>query len=463
MPVDILTTALFEGTDSVPGWEYIKTYAPLALALGSIKYYFRGATNTWERDLHGKVYLLTGGTSGVGAHIAYELAMKGAQVILLVRSMEDIWVVDFVNDLREKTNNILIYAEECDLNSLYSVRKFATKWLDNQPPRRLDGVICCAAEAIPSGRQRQFTIDGVEKQLGINYFSHYHLLTLLGPSLRVQPPDRDVRVVLATCTSQAIGTVDLDDLLWKSKTYPKNQPWKIYGTSKLLLGLFAREYQKRISEYERKDGMKCNVTINLVNPGIMRTPSTRRVLSMGTLWGLFLYLILYPIWYLFLKSARQGAQSFYFALFAPIIPKIEGGNYIQECKINPKVRKEYNDFELQKELFDKTEKIIEELEKKSALVRNSQKSASEKKREKRKENKKKADLAVQPKSSEELDSKLNKLRNELGIGINRVPDNLPLFPSENERKNISSSGSSSGSSATGSTSKAQSSKRKNKK
>ncbi|KAK6462578.1 hypothetical protein DFJ63DRAFT_313708 [Scheffersomyces coipomensis] len=439
MPVDILTKALFDGPETIPGWEYIKTYGPVLATLGAIKYYFRGATNTWERDLHGKVFLVTGGTSGVGAQVAYELAANGAEVILLVRSTEDIWIVDFVNDMRESTNNILIYAEECNLNSLYSIRKFATKWLDNQPPRRLDGVICCAADVIPTGVARQVTLDGIEKQLGINYFAHYHLLTLLKPSLTVQPPDRDVRVLVTTCSSQVAGTVDLEDLLWETKPYPKRSPTKVYGTSKLLLGLFAREFQKRIMEYERKDGMKCNVRINIVNPGLMRTPSTRRLIGMGSLWGLLLYLILYPIWFLFLKSARQGAQSYHFAINAPIFPKIEGGNLIQECKINTKVRSEFNDLELQEELFNKTESIINDLEKKSAIIRNSQKSKSEKAKEKKEEDQKKSDLAKQPKSTEELDFKLNQLRNDIGLGVGQVknPDDLPLFPTEDERKVIS--------------------------
>ena len=57
------------------------------------------------------------------------------------------------------------------------------------------------------------------------YLAHFHLLTLLGPSLRVQPPDRDVRVLIATCSSQNLGDVDLD-LLWSDKRYPATQPWK---------------------------------------------------------------------------------------------------------------------------------------------------------------------------------------------------------------------------------------------
>ena len=248
---------MFDGPEVIPYWDQIKEYGPtvlpILLTLAGAKYYFHGATNTWERDMHGKVFMITGGTSGIGAQIAYELGQRGAQLILLTRRTNDQWVAEYIEDLRDKTNNGLIYAEECDLSSLYSIRKFATRWLDNQPPRRLDGVICCAAECIPRGKSRQITMDGVERQIGINYLAHFHLLTLLGPSLRVQPPDRDVRVLIATCSSQNLGDVDLNDLLWSNKRYPATQPWKVYGTSKLLLGLFAKEYQRQLMGYERKD------------------------------------------------------------------------------------------------------------------------------------------------------------------------------------------------------------------
>lgn len=430
MPIDIISSMLYDGPEVVPGWEYVKLYAPVVAGLGALKYYCGGTSNTWERDMHGKVFMVTGGTSGMGARLVYELATKGAQIILLVRSTEDAWVVDYVEELRDSTNNAMIYAEECDLASLHSIRLFATKWLDNQPPRRLDGVLCCAAESIPVGKTKQVTKEGIERQLGINYFGHFHLLTLLGPSLRVQPPDRDVRVLLATCSTQALAEVDEGDLLWENRRYPTNQPWKVYGTSKLLLGLFAKEYQRQLMEYERKDKAVCNVRINLINPGLMRTPSTRRFLSMGTVWGLILYVIMWPFWFLVLKSSIQGAQSFIFALSAPIFIKLTGGNVVQECKIVTKVRKEMDDEELQKKIFQNTESAISTLEKQAAIERKREEKAAEAKLSpeiRKKEKARREDVLVKPETPEELEYKLNKLRSQIGISTS---SGLPLFPDE---------------------------------
>lgn len=440
MPVDILSTALLEGPEAIPGWDYIVKYGPVVLTVAAIKYYFGGTHNTWERDLHGKVFIITGGTSGLGAQVAYHIASKGGQVILLVRSTEDTWTVDFVEDLRDLTNNSLIYAEQCDLNSLHSIRLFATKWLDNKPARRLDGVICCASDLTPRGKPRQVTADGVEKQMGVNYLAHYHLLTLLQPSLQVQPPDRDVRVLIATCASQALGDVDEEDLLWSNKKYPTGSPWRLYGSSKLLLGLFANQYQRVLNKYERPDKAECNIRINMVNPGIMRTPSTRRFISMGKIWGLFLYLILLPVWLIFFKSAMQGSQSFIFALSNPIFTKLDGGNQIQECKIIKRKRREFDDEGLQERIFDETAKLIASLEKSSAIERKRQEKISldnlplkEKLKRQQQLRKEQEDLGTVPKSETELQAKLDKLKQLITLG-KPLDDELPLFPEDHKPK-----------------------------
>lgn len=147
MPLDFLGSVYYDGT-KVPYWEQIKQVTPFVASAILLKLYTNGSSNTWERKLHGKVYIMTGGTSGIGSALAKELASKGAQLVLLSSQIGEhadnsakVWMTDYVNDLREVTGNELIYSEYCDLSSLHSIRKFATKWLDNSPARRLDGVI----------------------------------------------------------------------------------------------------------------------------------------------------------------------------------------------------------------------------------------------------------------------------------------------------------------------------------
>lgn len=416
MPIDILSTAYFDGPDAIPGWHLIKYATPAVAVIAGIKWYFAGASNTFDRNLHGRVFIITGGTSGMGAQIAFELANKGAQLILLCRSTDDPWTVDFVDNLREITNNELIYAEKCDLRSLHLVRTFATTFLDNQPPRRLDGVICCAADCIPRGSPRQLSVDGVEQQMAVNYLAHYHLLTLLKPLLHVQPPDRDVRIVLVNCTSQLVGKVNESDLLWEKRPYPTLSPLQVFGASKLLLGIFGRAFQRNLNEYERKDKAPCNVKVSIVNPGIMRTPSTRRMISMGSLLGLLFYLIAWPLWWLFLKSAEAGAQSVFFALFAPVLGALDGGNIIQECRLVKNARAEYYDYELQDRVFSQTAELIEKIERQSAVERKKEeKRMGIDKKKAEQEQKKREDIHQKPENTQDLELKLDIMRQLLGV------------------------------------------------
>lgn len=370
MPLNFAGTVLTEGTKVIPYYNEIKKYSLPVLAVAGLKYYFSGKANTWERDLHGRVVLLTGGTSGVGAVVASELAKRGAQVILLVRSLSDEWIVNYITELREKTDNQLIYGERCDLADLHSIRQFATKWLDNSPPRRLDMIICCAATANPPGVQRHGTQDGLEEHFQINYLGHYHLLTLLSPSIRVQPPDRDVRIVLTTCLSSLMADFNADDLEFSTRGYPVNRPWKLIGSSKLALGLFGYEFQRRLNDYKRPDMAEPNIHISIIDPGMMRSPSFKRFVSLGTIWGLLMYIILWPIWWLFLKTSINGAESILYCITCPDPSDTKEVTYISECKIRPPPpRKEYQDEKLQKYLYDVSEKIVAETEKKSAIRR----------------------------------------------------------------------------------------------
>jgi NAD(P)-dependent dehydrogenase (short-subunit alcohol dehydrogenase family) len=371
MPLNFLGTVITEGTQSVPYYESIKRYGPYVLTLAALKRYFSGTNNNWERDLHGRVVIITGGTSGVGACVAREVAQRGAQVVLLVRKTADEWLVNYINDLRDETGNHLIYAEEANLGDLYSIRKFVTNWLNNTPPRRLDMVICCAGAAIPPSVPRAATQDGVEYHLQINYLAHYHLLTLLSPALRAQPPDRDVRIILTSCVSNVMADFDMEDLEFSKRGYPLYRPWRVIGASKLALCMFGYELQRRLMAYERPDKCPQNVHVAIVDPGMMRSPSFKRFASMGTLLGLFVYLLLWPIWWLFLKTSVGGAQSLLFAAMSPEIRDQEAdASYVSECRIRSRPpRKELSDVELQQKFYDLTEKTVVDIEKKSVIAR----------------------------------------------------------------------------------------------
>ena len=308
---------------------------------------------------------MQGGTSGVGAAIVKALALRGAQIILLTRhAANDPFLVDYIDDLRSSTNNELVYAEQVDLSSLHSIRVFATKWIDNAPPRRLDMVVLCAAVMTPRWGTRQLTADGLEEEWGINYLANFHLLGILSPAIRAQPPDRDVRILLTTCNSYIGAKLDLTNTENISSSGQAS-----YGRSKLALMTFAVAFQKHLGSYRRPDKQPNNARVFLVDPGQSRTPGTRRWLTGGSLWGLLVYLITWPLWWLILKSPDQGAQSHLLAIMEEGLGRDAGGKLIKECRERGFLRSEVTDIELAKKLWEFSEKQIEQLEKQGAVKR----------------------------------------------------------------------------------------------
>ncbi|KAK7534684.1 hypothetical protein IWX49DRAFT_294646 [Phyllosticta citricarpa] len=392
MPVPIATQVVFDGIGSIPfAWTVIKL-VPWLLALYVLKRYFGGSVNTSERKMHAKVVLLTGGTSGIGAQVARELALRGAHLVLLTQhELSDPFLVDYIDDLREQTNNQLITAEHVDLGSLHSIRKFATKWIDNVPARRLDMIIFCANTFTPKGAEVKVTEDGLEESWGVNYLANFHLLSILSPALRSQPPDRDIRILFSTCSNYMGGQLpDFKQHVEEDKKAGKNKTKKgqaketlafeassADATSKLALMTFASAFQKHLSSWKRPDQFPMSARVFTIDPGFTRTPGMRRYLTFGSLWGLVLYLISWPLWWLVLKSPEQGAQTYLWAAMDDRLGRESGGKFLKECREIKYMRSEIEDEQVQQGLWKASEKTVEELETRGALKRATEKKQGE--------------------------------------------------------------------------------------
>ncbi|CAI6082794.1 unnamed protein product [Clonostachys chloroleuca] len=345
-------------------------YSAIAVAtLVLLKLYTSGRTNLSDRNLHGKVVLITGGTSGIGSRVAHHLASRGAQLVLLTQTpVSDPFLVEYIQDLRDRYRNQLIYAEQVDLSSLHSIRKFATKWIDNAPPRRLDMIVLCAATMTAPNGKRKETAEGIEETWMVNFLANFHLLGILSPALRAQPVDRDVRIVIASCSSY-IGSISLKETFDESNW----TPGMAYARSKLALLCFGRAFQKHLDSYKRPDGLPMRARVIFADPGFCRTPGTLRWITRGSLFGLALYLGAYFVPWFLLKSANQGAQSFLYASMEEGLCRGEGAKLIKECQEVDFARSEVRDEEVAKKLWEESDALIEKVEKAAAKKRASEK------------------------------------------------------------------------------------------
>lgn len=201
----------------------------------------------------------------------------------------------------------------------------------------------------------------------VNYLANFHLLSILSPAIRNQPPDRDVRVLFAVCPAYIAsppimnGEEALIEKEWS--------PAIAYARSKLALMVFGQAFQKHLDAFKRPDGSPNNARVIFVDPGYTRTPGMRRYLSRGTLWGLGVYLAFWHQSWLWLKSSDQGAQSFLYAAQEESLGRGQGGRFIKECMELDFARKDVKDEGIAKKLWESSEKLVERVEREEAVRR----------------------------------------------------------------------------------------------
>jgi retinol dehydrogenase 12 len=227
-----------------------------------------------KRDLEGKVIAITGANIGIGRAVATALALRGAQLRLLCRSLGRVGPI--VEELREHTD---VAAIECDLAQLASVRTAAAQLLARDEP--LDVLVNNAG----IGGQRGVTADGFELHFGTNHVGHFLLTTLLLDRLKASGPSRIVHV--ASGSHYKARGLDWDAVRAPTASYTGMPE---YAMSKLANVLFSAELARRLEDTQ--------VTSYAVNPG--------RVAS--NIWQRMPWPVR-PLFKLTMLSTERGAHS----------------------------------------------------------------------------------------------------------------------------------------------------------
>eukprot|EP00940_MAST-03C_sp_MAST-3C-sp2_P002272 g2272.t1 len=183
----------------------------------------------------GKIWLLTGGSRGIGLEVARMLVDLGAIVIVGTRG-------EVKRTKRNvTTDNAGIVMLPLDLSSFASVRTFVKRAKQVTRETRIAGVI---NNAHFSGLHRPTpTEDGCEHSFQVNYLSHFLLTLLLLPSM-----ERDARIIHVSSRMYRLGITDrkkygnatrnLDSDLYDGS--------RVYPDTKLFQILFSNELQSRL-------------------------------------------------------------------------------------------------------------------------------------------------------------------------------------------------------------------------
>ena len=212
---------------------------------------------TLQKDLSGKIYVVTGTTSGIGLATVKQLARQSATVICASRNVELARKIGA--EIIEETSNKNIHNFRIELDSLDSVRDFIKVF--NKKFSRLDGLVNNAAVMNTPYKR---TKDGFELQFGVNFLGHFLLTELLLPKLKKASGSR---IVHTSSVLHEKGSIDLGDLNYEKKKY---SGWDAYNQSKLAQVLYSR--------YQAKLLKSSNITSVSIHPGWVQTPLIKHTL-----------------------------------------------------------------------------------------------------------------------------------------------------------------------------------------
>ena len=233
-------------------------------------------------DQTNKVVIITGSNTGIGYHMAYSLASKGANVIMACRNLEK--ALDSKNKILKDFPEVNIKLYQLDLADLDNIKNFANKFINEND--RLDVLINNAGVMIPPYSK---TKNNFELQFGTNHLGHFALTGLLLPLLEKNGKGR---VVTVSSIAHNPGVIDFNDLNSERKRYSK---WSSYSQSKISNLCFAIELDRRLRDNNFS-------TISLAShPGYSNTELQR-------------YSILWRILNVFFAiSAKKGSEATLFA------------------------------------------------------------------------------------------------------------------------------------------------------
>lgn len=268
-------------------------------------------------DQTGRIVVVTGASSGIGAEAALALAGKGAHVVLAVRDQaRGDTTLARIMKLYPRAQAIVSLLDVADLSS---VRAFAARMETTFP--RIDVLLNNAGLGMQSVRAT--TVDGFERQFGTNHLGHFALTGLLIPALLRAPAPR---VVAISSIAHRRGAMNFDDLQG-ARAYNGS---KAYSQSKLANLMFmleldrrARAVHSRLVSLAAHPGIATSGFINAI--GMPRPAAALINFGVGLL-------------------GNDGAQGALPGLYAATMQGVKGGQYFgpngfKEIRGTPKLAK----------------------------------------------------------------------------------------------------------------------------
>ncbi|ORY78896.1 hypothetical protein BCR35DRAFT_332227 [Leucosporidium creatinivorum] len=304
-------------------------------------------------SLHGKVYVVTGGLTGIGLQTSLVLALRGADLLISARDIPRAQTA--LRKLEEShpsiAKRVTIFA--ADFSTMDGSRKGAERVMELTT--RLDGLINGVGRLIDV--PWSVNEEGIELSMAVNHFGTFVFTTTLLPLLRktAKEPGSDVRIV--TVGSNAMMQTPKN---WKPsrKAFGETQAptetklnafmvkFARYGTSKMLNTPFTVELQRQLAA-EGSD-----IVCVSLHPGGVATDGLLQ-------YGVVISAIVKTLW----LSPAQGALT---SLLALTSPEVRANKKYRGAYLHPYgkiVKPEFapaTDPGFARELWELTEQIVAE-------------------------------------------------------------------------------------------------------
>lgn len=248
----------------------------------------------------GRVCLVTGATSGIGAVTALELARMGATVIAGGRDEQK--AAKTVTRIRRQTGNKAVEYLLADFSSLDQVRSLANSFREQHQQLH---VLVNNAGAI--FLRRKLSHDGIEMTFAVNHLAPFLLTNLLLETMVASAP---ARIVNVASDSHETARMNFDDLQGQSSY----NFMRAYGQSKLANVMFTYALDSQLEG--------SGVTANALHPGLVAT-------NMGSNNGLPVGLFR-PLMRLLALSAEEGAQTSIYLASADQVADMSGKYFFKK-------------------------------------------------------------------------------------------------------------------------------------
>ena len=275
-----------------------------------------------------KNVIITGASDGIGAAAARGLNKAEYNLYLVGRNKAKTAKV---------ANEVDAPYFTADFSQLDQVRHLAELLQRTLGDQKIDILVNNAGGLFET---HALTNDGFERTIQVDYLAPFLLTQLLMPNFN---SNQAVVINTSSIAHQLFGHINLNDL---NNSHKKYKGTKAYGDAKLANILFANELDRRF----HKNGLSA-VSFH---PGVIRTNFANDKKS----W-------MYRVYHttlnkVVMQSAQEGGDTLRFFIEGTPGDTWESGAYYNKRKKAKKLNPQVNDLTLQQQLWDKTEKLLQD-------------------------------------------------------------------------------------------------------